>query len=1121
MIRDAATQRQVDAARPDTSTWLSANAGSGKTRVLTDRVARLLYLGVSPQNVLCLTYTKAAAAEMQNRLFSRLGAWSMSADEELVKALRALGIEGEIAMHDLRRARTLFAAAVETPGGLKIQTIHSFCAGLLRRFPLEAGISPLFREMEDRTSAHLKEALLDELSRGPHRTTVAEFLSHFSGADLAPMLAEILHNKSYFRKDLGPMDLARALGLPPHPMRTMACAIAFNGSEPHISQMLTEAFAATPGTYQSLAARIAALDLAAPDLSTLDALVTEFLDSKTGESKSHRFPQRNHTKAVAAVAPFADELHAWMDRVAAAQAFLWSIDAYEKSLALHRFARLFIESYDARKQELALLDFDDLIEKANLLLEDRRYADWVLFRLDGGLDHILVDEAQDTSPDQWAVIRNLTSEFAAGHGARDQNARTIFVVGDKKQSIYSFQGADPREFDRMQRHFDDVFAALDLRLQSTELLHSFRSSMAVLRVVDQTFAAMQGQALGSRVTHIPFNADLPGRVDLWPPITADGKDEPSAWYLPVDQVRASDPAVELANQIAAEIKRMIAQETLPVTDSNGRLARRPITEGDVLILVQRRSDLFEEIIRACKAANLKVAGADRLRVGAELAVKDIMSLLAFLALPEDDLSLATALKSPLFGWTEQQLFTLAHHRQSDEFLWAALRGDAEASATNAVLQDLLAQADFLRPYDLIAHILVKHDGRRRLIARLGAEAEDGIDALLSQAMVYETQEVPSLTGFLEWMGTDDVTIKRQMDNQGDSVRVMTVHGAKGLEAPIVFLPDSAKRKVNDRSDIFVINGVPVWKTLAEASGPAVRAAREAAKAIEQEERLRLLYVAMTRAEKWLIVCAAGDVGQGDESWHQMVAAAMHHAGSHDVTLGGRTIKRLAHSDWDGLPLIAIANAASIAPSIPNFAPIVAPERSAIFSPSDLGGAKVLPGETDTLELDTSLRRGTLVHLCLEHLPAAAPDMRQDLAERLLSSVPGLFDDVPAQAASLVRLVSDPQLSDVFEPTALSEVEMTATLGSLGQVRIHGVIDRLIVRDDAITAIDFKTNRLVPERSKDVPEGILRQMGAYREALVQIYPDRQIRLAILWTETGLLMALDDRDVSEALARVTLT
>ncbi len=1121
MMLDDATRRQVDAANPHNSTWLSANAGSGKTRVLTDRVARLLLEEVDPQNILCLTYTKAAAAEMQNRLFKRLGAWAMMPDDILRADLETLGFARAINADELRRARTLFAQAIETPGGLKIQTIHAFCASVLRRFPLEAAVSPQFREMEDRQAELLRGEVMDALLEGPQAGVVHEMLRHFTGADVADLTQEIAGKRGLFRQRHDESAMRQAIGLTDGLTAETLLDAILGPEELATLARLQPALATGSPTDQKAAKTLAGVTRnSTVDLADLAVLESIFLFGASAKSpfgaKIGSFP----TKATREAHPeLIDDLNIIMESVEQARNDRLALMAFSRTQALNAFGAAFVPAYEARKTAMGMLDFDDLIQKTKALLTDRRVAQWVLFRLDGGIGHVLVDEAQDTSPDQWAVIKQLTQEFTAGEGADPTRERTIFVVGDKKQSIYSFQGADPDAFDRMRAHFEDGLKAVDDTLHGESLLHSFRSSQAILRVVDETFQQDRGTGLEPNIQHVSFKENMPGRVDLWPVITPTDDKPEIDWTDPVDTISPDHHFVRLADQIAAEIKRMIKSETIPEEiGHSGTYNRRPITEGDILILVQRRSELFSEIIRACKAAKLKIAGADRLRVGAELAVKDLAALLSFLALPEDDLSLAAALKSPIFGWSEQDVFSLAHHRPQKGYLWPALRDHEGHTGTRAILQDLRKQADFLRPYDLIERILTRHDGRRKLLGRLGAEAEDGIDALLAQALAYESTGVPSLTGFLAWMATDDLEVKRQMDSQGDRIRVMTVHGAKGLEAPIVFLPDTAKRTVTVNQDIFNADGIPLWKTPVPAMPPAIKDLRDALIAKQSEERLRLLYVAMTRAEKWLIVAAAGDVGEGADSWYNIVSDGMKQAGDVVDRLGDRDIRRVPHMDWITGEVIdkTVSKKAEIAP--PSFGELPSPTQEATLSPSDLGGAKALPGDPGNTDKETAMARGSMIHLLLEHLPHVPADQRHAIGERLLKGqAEDTFD--PDLVEQVITLLDTPVLADIFTPDALTEVDITAALPDLQGARVHGAIDRLIVSDTEVLAVDYKSNRLVPDGPESVPDGLLRQMGAYQAALVQIFPDHLIKTAILWTETANLMVLPADLTVQALSQVT--
>ena len=1120
MIRDEATLRQIEAADPRASTWLSANAGSGKTRVLTDRVARLLLDGTDPQNILCLTYTKAAASEMQNRLFKRLGEWAMMDDEPLRQSLGEMGVEGAIPDAALADARTLFARAIETPGGLKIQTIHSFCASILRRFPLEAGVSPNFAEMDDRTAAHLREAVLDEISSGPDGEIIDRIGAYISEGGIVELTTEIVRQRDRFaaRPD------KRHFNLPDHANEESVLSLAFLGDEANLIAAIVPALAAGSKTDQEAAKKLA--PVRDSTLGSLEILENVFLTGGSAKepfsAKIGSFPTKATREAISALMP---ALEVFMGRVEAARGVRIALAAYRRTEALHDFAALFLPLYDAHKLARGQLDFDDLIRKTRELLSDPGVAAWVLFKLDGGIDHILVDEAQDTSPAQWDVIRLLTQEFAAGEGAAPDKTRTIFVVGDKKQSIYSFQGADPDGFDQMQDHFGGALGAIGQRLNALPMEHSFRSSPAILSFVDLVFRGERARGLDRSVFHRAFKSEMPGRVDLWP-LVAKSEDTPDHdWHEPVDTVSEEHHDLRLARMIADEIKRMKEHERIPVEiGSAGTFAQRRITEGDILILVQRRSPLFGALIRACKAAGLEVAGADRLKIGEELAVKDILSLLKFLALPEDDLSLAEALKSPLFGWSEQELFTLAAKRPQGAYLWQALRDAPDMRPdTTQIINDLRQTSDFLRPFDLIARILNRHEGRRSLIARLGEEVEDGIDALLSQALTYEQAEVPSLTGFLGWMEGDEAEVKRQPDSAGKRLRVMTVHGSKGLEAPIVILPDTADRRPPRGGHILAEGAVPVWRMAKDQTPASIAPAVARGEERLSLERRRLLYVAMTRAEKWLIVAGAGEA-KTEESWHKAISDGMAAADALPLETPAGAGSRYAFGDWASLPDAAVRSENKVDVARLDLGKVddLAP-RKVTISPSDLGGAKILPGATDGEDSERALAAGTVLHKLLELLPLIQEQEREAAARSICDGMveTALAGEAGPLIENALALIRDPSLAGIFAEDALCEAAFSAHVPTLGDAPVFGTIDRLVVGADDVLVIDYKSNRSVPESPEQIPEGILRQLGAYAAAMAQIYPGRKIRTAILWTEARRLMDVPPNLAAAALGRATVS
>ena len=1106
---DDATRAQIAAADPRFSTWLSANAGSGKTRVLTDRVARLLLNGTEPQSILCLTYTKAAAGEMQNRLFRRLGKWAMLEDDALVEELRGLG---EAPPEDLARARTLFARAVEAPGGLKIQTIHSFCSSVLRQFPLEAGVSPQFRELDETGQKALIEDVIDRLAREKDSSLllVTRIVSDETLTDLASSVArsrsrfsggtteDAIFRKFGVQKDLSLDDILHAALSIDDVAFLKRCAATLVGSDGVRDQELAQQLAFLPEAPNNEA------------LLVLErCLLTGGSAKEPFTAKIGSLPSKSMREGSFQV--HLDRFNAVMKAVERARDQRVSHEAAAKTTALHDFANAFLPVYAEAKQTAGVLDFDDLIQKVGVLLTDRS-LEWVLYRLDGGIEHVLVDEAQDTSPSQWNVIEALAREIVSGEGARPN--RTVFVVGDKKQSIYSFQGADAKAFDQVHANFK-TFLANHTPLQSRELHFSFRSSSAILAAVDTVFARDAQMGLGQEIQHRAFHEKLPGRMDIWPLVPAPEAEETPEWYDPIDRTAANDPKVILANKIAGNIREMIGTET--ISGENGQPRR--VRAGDFLVLVQGRGALFDHIIRACKALDLPIAGADRLKIGGELAVRDLLALMSFLALQEDDLSLAAALRSPLFGWSEKMLYDLAQGRKQP-YLWAELRDrKAEFVETFQMLNDLLTQVDYLRPYELLEMILNKYEGRTKLLARLGPEAEDGIDELLNQALSYERDAVPSLTDFLTRAHAEDVEIKRQSDGSGNLIRVMTVHGAKGLESPIVILPDTTRSPKPQRNPILLDEDIPVWRMPKDNCPEAIIPAREAAERADQEERRRLLYVAMTRAETWLIACGTENRRNAKSDWYVDIQGGLREMSFETINTPTGQGWRVSHGDW---PVSAPDEKAKETPArseIPDFLRLPArasTQQVRALSPSDLGGEKAVAGSAR--EEEAALRHGRQIHRLLEFLPRAA--LTREAATRILAGGPdpveaAEIDTLLAEAVGVLR--AHPEL---FRNKTLAEVDVAAFLPVLGR-RISGTIDRLDVDSDHIVSVDFKTNPIVPVRPEDVPEGILRQMGAYLSVLELIYPERDITLRIIWTATATAMDLPHAIVREALSRTTIS
>jgi len=1116
------TPDQIAAADPTVSAWVSANAGSGKTRVLTQRVARLLLAGAAPDRILCLTYTRAAAAEMQNRLFGMLGPWAMADDARLGQELAALaGQEAPERDPDrLARARRLFARALETPGGLKIQTIHAFCEAVLRRFPLEAGVSPRFEVMEERESRVLLGRLRGELAGAdPAFEAIAARLNE---GDVDALIAAVLARRDAFDMPSAENRLAALFGeaaLDDSPARARAAlgrldraALARHG----------ETLARFGGTEDRKAAEAIAAARARIDTdpeAAAGTLSATFL-TKDGTPRSRRgFPVKAVIAADADADALTDCLIAW--------AVAWREQANAafhaaRARDLDRFARALLGRYAAAKAARGRLDFDDLVSGTVRLLTRSTLRGWVLYKLDEGIEHILVDEAQDTAPAQWRIVEAIAEEFTAGAGA-GAPARTLFAVGDEKQSIYSFQGADPEIFAAMRARFDARLAGIGHKLARPDLLTSFRSAPGVLGFVDAVFADGAPGLGEAPVRHVAHRAQDPARVDLWPLVEPLDKPERPDWWRPVDAPPPDSPGLRLAALLAGEIARMIREDTLPP-----RAGRPPrtVAPGDILVLVRARGVLDRALIRGLKARGVPVAGADRLTLGDSLAVQDLLSAIRAALTPADDLALAEMLRSPLADLSEEELFDLAHGRKGT-LRRALMQAEARHPRAAAMLRDLSDRADYLRPYEFLERILIRHDGQRRLIARLGPEAADAIDEVLAQAMVYETREAPTLAGFLAWIEAGEITIKREMDRAGDAVRVMTVHGAKGLEAPVVIMPDTMRKLAAGRGPMLVpaagASEVTLWLAGKARDDRVAGAARAAAEARRAAEERRLLYVGLTRAEDWLILCGAGraDQAAAEGRWYGPLADAMTRLGGVE-TEGpqGTTIRRLGTDPAPRGTDMPTAPAGAEAP--PGWLrPAAREPRPKRPTPSALlpGGAEAAPGPAAGRGRAAALAHGRAVHLILERLADTDPPARARLAERLLRAAePGMTAAArDAALAEAEAVFAAPFAGEIFGPDSIAEAGLALALPAVAGTRMLGRIDRLVVGADAVTVVDFKTDAEPPATPEAVAPAYLAQLGAYVAALRQVFAGRRVTAALLWSAGPLLMAVPGAALDAALAK----
>ncbi|MBR9898949.1 MAG: double-strand break repair helicase AddA [Rhodospirillales bacterium] len=1136
---------QRNASDPTASVWVSASAGAGKTKVLSDRVLRLMLSGTEPHRILCLTFTKAAAAEMANRVNERLGLWATMEDRDLQADLANLAGAAPSADETIR-ARQLFARVLDAPGGMKIQTIHAFCQSLLRRFPLEAGLAPHFEIMDDRTAAETMADVQEEVlafARTGRDDDLAHALSVVTGQVREGAFGEVMSELARERGRLKRMlaNLGGAKRMRDAVYKALGVPVGLDDET-----ILTKALSDDAFDRDGLMRGLAALEAGTKTDKARVPALAQFLEKTTvedrlavfNEYRSVFFTTAGEPRAKLITKAAAENHSMGADALEQECARLVEVDRQRKAAAmagatsaLITIGNAMLDRYATKKALHARLDYDDLIlTSLQLLQRQAGIAGWVLFKLDEGLDHVLIDEAQDTNPEQWEVVRILAEEFFIDAGRHADKPRTIFAVGDAKQSIYSFQRADPEKFAEMRRYFRERAREIAADWREVPMNISFRSTDAVLGTVDRVFAgpvARQGVGDdGADVLHSPFRVGQAGRIELWPAVEPEERAPEAPWTPPTRIVRLEDPEIRLARVIAGRIRHAIDEKE--ILTSRGR----PVRAGDFMILVRRRTAFVDEVVKALKERNVPVAGVDRMQITDQLAVMDLVAFGRFLLMPEDDLTLAEVLKSPLIGLDDDQLFEIAHNRTRT--LWHALREKAAVvedgspfARAYAFLFKWLGRVDYERPFELYAELLggrgeEARGVRARLVGRLGIEANDPIDEFLNLAMGYEADHAPTLQGFLHWLMAGDAEIKRDLEQSGrDEVRIMTVHGAKGLQAPIVFLPDTMQVPTQapnlfwkeDRNLMFWLPRVALETDLVARLRDDIALKRD-------QEYNRLLYVALTRAEDRLYICGwQGRRKAPEHCWYNLCSQAMEgYAKPAQIDLSA-----YSGSGWDGEGWIWETEQ-SQAPK-PDRTDDVAdsqesPKRHLIravaptesFPPKPLAPSRMI--EEDEVhqsplggDQGQSFKRGLLIHKLLELLPDLPEQTRRKAAERFLAQpIHALDPDQQIEIANeTLGIFDNPAFAPVFAPGSRAEVPLVGIVG--GDV-VSAQIDRLVVRDDEVMIVDYKTNRPPPRDVEDTPRAYRRQMSIYRAALAQMYPGKTVRCFILWTNGPWMVELPE-------------
>lgn len=1103
MSRKASSQ-QHSAANPLKSVWVEASAGTGKTKVLSDRVLRLLLDGVKPQRILCLTYTKAAAVEMNTRISERLSKWSVQTDEKLEENLfELLGKEmadTKLLLKYKNRARTLFAVLLDTPGGIKIQTIHSFCQEVLKRFPLEAGISPYFDILDDESSAdalkQIQKELLETTEYGadcPLKDALMFLTENLSEYSFPKVMKNITINRSklseMFAMYPSQKDLLSKLA---HSLQ-----ISMDDTEQTVISEFMKNI-----NYDDLRKNVVALLNGGKKDSERAEKMEKFIIEKGNFNnyqdyknlflnKDGTIPQKlADKKSISADSFLAERLGKECERILQNEEKLCKIRLYQSTKSVLIITRELNLRYNNFKKLYSKLDYEDLILLTRHLLSDSAVASWVLFKLDGGIDHILIDEAQDTSPNQWDIIKSLSEEFFAGKGTNDRK-RTVFAVGDRKQSIYSFQGADPDKFDRMSAYFSEK-AAPDFQKVNLEV--SFRSVSPVLETVNKIFAkenVSEGvTAQGETVHHVPFRRGEAGKVEVWPLLVADKKSKSSEddWLPPFEMSQETSVKKKLALMMAEKIKELVDKENFHYRD--------------IMVLVQTRNSFVEEFIRACKDNQVNINGADKLRLSEQIAVQDLVSLGRFLLLPNDDLSLAEVLKSPLFGLSDEDLWKICAKRGNAP-VWSKLGDFSQYAEIYADLQNLLNMLDFVRPYELFNYVLTKMNGRYKFTERMGMEVEDALDEFINLTISYEQTHIPSLQGFIDWIGRTEVEIKRETEQKGnDAVRLMTVHGSKGLQAPVVFMPDTVRIKnIKNEQALLWKDNLAYYPLNSECYDETCLQIKEENSKKSFEEYRRLLYVALTRAEDRLYICGFSNKENADaRSWYGICQETLQENGEKNgEILEIKAPEIFAKKTEDK------KSAETKMPNPETWIYQNAEKESLLSKPyTPSHGEEEIDADSSSplSENGNFYLRGAIIHKLLQFLPQNNENKESLIEEYLEKNAEDLSIFQKKQIKTeVLNLLNNVEFAEIFGKNSKPEVPI---MGEVDGKIVSAQLDRLVILPDKVLIVDFKTNRPAAQTLENTPATYINQLSMYAKLLNKIYQGKRVETYILWTNEARLM-----------------
>jgi ATP-dependent helicase/nuclease subunit A len=1102
-------KEQIQASAPQSNIWVTANAGSGKTSVLTSRFIRLMLDGARPEKILCITFTNAGAAEMREKIFNKLSTLALLPLENRKSELSQL--LGDIATDkQAKQLQELYLKIIDRPDKIRILTIHSLCQHLLKKFALEAGVQPYFQVIDELAQNEL-------ITESQNRLFSLKLYSKDGKKQYAEEIVNAIKDIAKTHSETTIREAISAMLKKGH--RFLQVIEAHESLENYLANLKTilkadfEESELSKNLYNSLFPQLTniAVKLSNGPKKAQDIAndITNYAHSKSVEHlRSALFTKEGEPKKLASLAvvknddSLALEIDKATEKLVDFEERITSKKLYKTTENLTYIVYGIIQIYEYLKDGRSALDYNDLIHKTTALLNDKEATSWVLYKLDGGIEHLMLDEAQDTSPEQWQIVNALTTEFFS-----EETKRTLFVVGDEKQSIYRFQGADINNFYDQKRRYQNTTAHLNNRLELVPFNMSFRTLPAILNVVDKTFEPPHLKAQitddESAINHAFFrgdNANLTGYFELKPPIIPEKKDKiKHNWHLPESYPESEESSARkiLAANIANDIATMV---------KNGRnlpSQSRPVRAGDIMILLKNRDELFRELPRELLKHGIKTTGGDRLNIAEQIAAEDLLSFAKFLTLPEDDHNFACLLKSPIIGLSEQQLFELAYKREEVSLYKRFLQQSHEYPSENAMLSHFLNIVDYNSPYEIFTELLEVNNIRQKFYKRLGAESKAIIDEFINLTAKFEANYSSGMQGFITWFKNSDAEFKNSPANNPDEVRLLTVHGSKGLEAPIVILANAMQVNAASKTEkIYFLDDHFICPLLKELRNQATNELIESEKTQEENEYFRLLYVAMTRARDELYVYGAQSRNASKNNWYTTIHTAiqdMEHKNVNESIVIASESYIQAASMYDAVQNTNDAKldlaAFGYMQNVPKFT-----NKQQVFSPSHLIEIDEIPYKNAKKQGSTGgeleKERGNIIHKLFENLPKIAPDQCQKYAENIFKSSNFKdrlkLDDILNETITCLK---NPEFAQIFSENSMVEVPV---MGEVDGKMLSGKIDRMIITDEKVIIVDYKTNRKIADVNSQTHNKYRRQLLSYKQLMQKIYPQKAIETIILWS-----------------------